>query len=163
MPTKKEKQPLSVTHPELAKEADGWDPSTVSSGSHKSLRWKCKSGHSWNAIVKSRTAGRGCAVCSNKKVLQGFNDLATTHPEIAKQADGWDPTSVTFGSAKRMSWVCDKGHRWEAQISDRRETGCAVCSGRKVLAGLNDLATTHSDIALQAHNWDPKKVSQKAD
>lgn len=27
MPGKKEKQPLSVTHPELAMEADGWDPS----------------------------------------------------------------------------------------------------------------------------------------
>ena len=26
MPGKKEKQPLSVTHPELAKEADGWNP-----------------------------------------------------------------------------------------------------------------------------------------
>jgi len=30
VPTKKEKLPLSVTHPELAKEADGWDPSTKS-------------------------------------------------------------------------------------------------------------------------------------
>lgn len=28
------------------------------------------------------------------KVLRGFNDLATTHPEIAKEADGWDPTTV---------------------------------------------------------------------
>lgn len=27
VPTKTEKQPLSVTHPELAKEAVGWDPS----------------------------------------------------------------------------------------------------------------------------------------
>jgi len=29
MPGKKEKQPLSVTHPELAKEADGWDPNLI--------------------------------------------------------------------------------------------------------------------------------------
>ena len=33
MPSKKEKLPLSVTHPELAKEADGWDPTLVTSGS----------------------------------------------------------------------------------------------------------------------------------
>jgi hypothetical protein len=26
VPGKEEKQPLSVTHPELAKEADGWNP-----------------------------------------------------------------------------------------------------------------------------------------
>jgi hypothetical protein len=29
VPTKKEKQPLSVTHPELAKEAVGWDPAEI--------------------------------------------------------------------------------------------------------------------------------------
>lgn len=28
------------------------------------------------------------------KVLRGFSDLATTHPKIAKEADGWDPTTV---------------------------------------------------------------------
>jgi hypothetical protein len=35
VPGKKEKLPLSVTHPELAKEADGWDPATVTAGSNK--------------------------------------------------------------------------------------------------------------------------------
>ena len=29
VPSKKEKQPLSVTHPELAKESDGWDPAEI--------------------------------------------------------------------------------------------------------------------------------------
>ena len=28
------------------------------------------------------------------KVLRGFSDLATTHPKIAEEADGWDPTTV---------------------------------------------------------------------
>lgn len=37
VPTKKEKQPLSVTHPELAKEADGWDTSEILAGSHKKM------------------------------------------------------------------------------------------------------------------------------
>ena len=40
MPTKKEKQPLSVTHPDLAKEANGWDPSSVTFGNGKKLSWK---------------------------------------------------------------------------------------------------------------------------
>ena len=40
-PSKKEKLPLSVTHPELAKEADGWDPSEFSYGSDKKVNWKC--------------------------------------------------------------------------------------------------------------------------
>ncbi len=32
VPGKKEKLPLSVTHPELAKEADGWDPTAITKG-----------------------------------------------------------------------------------------------------------------------------------
>jgi hypothetical protein len=35
--------------------------------------------------------------------LQGFNDLATTHPELAKEAFGWDPTKVSRGSAKKQN------------------------------------------------------------
>jgi len=62
VPTKKEKQPLSVTHPELANEADGWDPGTVTAGSGRKLNWKCPNGHSYEAKVASRTgANTNCA------------------------------------------------------------------------------------------------------
>ena len=120
MPTKKEKQPLSVTHPELAKEADGWDSTEITKGSHKKLQWKCKKHHVWVAAVNSRVLGRGCPVCSNKSVLVGVNDLATTHPHIAIEAFGWDPTTVTFGSSKRKTWKCAIGHIWETTIGTRR-------------------------------------------
>jgi hypothetical protein len=48
MPGKKVKQPLSVTHPELAKEAVGWDPIEISAGSNKKLEWVCKLGRITN-------------------------------------------------------------------------------------------------------------------
>ena len=32
---------------------------------------------------------------------QGVNDLATLHPEVAAEADGWDPSTVTSGSNKK--------------------------------------------------------------
>lgn len=162
VPIESAKKSLIQTHPELAKEADGWDPSIASMGSQSKVGWTCARGHKWDATIKSRVQGRGCAVCHNKKVLTGFNDLETTHPEIAKQADGWDPTLYTAGSAKKMPWVCSKGHKWSAYITDRRETGCAVCSGRKVLAGLNDLATTHPKIAQEADGWDPSTIREKS-
>jgi len=50
--------------PEIAAEADGWDPKTVISGSHVRKKWKCKEGHSWSATVVKRTTGRGCPTCS---------------------------------------------------------------------------------------------------
>lgn len=37
--------------------------------------------------------------------------LAETHPEIAKQADGWDPTTLTAGSNKKVDWKCQVGHK----------------------------------------------------
>ena len=38
----KDKKPLSETHPELAEEAFGWDPSQVLSESHEKIACKCQ-------------------------------------------------------------------------------------------------------------------------
>ena len=163
MPTKKEKQPLSVTHPELAKEADGWDPSLVTQGSSKKLRWTCKVGHTWNAVVHSRSSKNyGCPICSNQQTLTGFNDLGTTNPTLAMEADGWDPSTVSAGSNKKYSWKCKEGHRWIAKLNNRSSknaSGCPVCSNNLVVAGVNDLATTHPEVAKKADGWDPTTIS----
>lgn len=53
----KDKKPLSETHPELAKEADGRDPSKVTYGSHKKVKWKCRFGHKWTPKeIKERSS-----------------------------------------------------------------------------------------------------------
>jgi len=43
------------------------------------------------------------------KLVPGVSDLATLYPEVAKQADGWDPATVTEGSKKKLQWRCVKG------------------------------------------------------
>jgi Zn finger protein HypA/HybF involved in hydrogenase expression len=162
--TKTSKPSLAETHPELAAQADGWDPATLIAGSHKKVQWKCRSGHEWSATVKDRSSGTGCPVCSNKRVLIGHNDLATTNPELAAQADGWDPTTVVKFSHKKVGWRCEKGHRWKTSIASRSSgRSCPVCSGRQVLVGHNDLATTHPDLAEQADGWDPTTLSAGSD
>jgi hypothetical protein len=165
VPSKKEKQPLSVTHPDIAKHAFGWDPSTIYPGSNKKLTWKCSLGHFWEAAPNSRTGqGQGCAVCSGKQILIGFNDLLTTRPDVAKEADGWDPQTVTQGSGKKMPWKCFRGHKWEALVSSRSQgRGCPVCAGKAIAIGFNDLETTHPEIAKQAHGWDPRTVNFGSD
>jgi len=150
---------LASTNPELAAQADGWDPTTVSQGSDKRAGWICGLGHRWIAAVSSRSGGSGCPVCSNRVVSVGFNDLATVNPALAAQADGWDPTTVVAHSGKRVGWKCEVGHRWIATIDNRSGgTGCAICSGHKVLAGFNDLATKNPELAAQADGWDPISV-----
>jgi hypothetical protein len=163
MPAKKAKSPISKTHPKIAKEANGWDPSLVTFGSQKNLSWQCKLGHIWMARVAKRTLrGDGCPVCSGKKVLIGFNDLNTTHPKIAKQAHDWDPRTVTAGSNKKQDWICSERHVWKTVVSHRTSsnaTGCPVCSGRKIISGINDLQTLYPRLAKEADGWNPKLVS----
>jgi len=156
------KESLSVTHPELAAQADGWDPTTATFGSHTKAAWKCELGHRWTASISNRSKGRGCPVCAGKQIIIGYNDLATTHPEIAKQADGWDPTTVVAGSNKKLPWTCGKNHKWATSVLSRTQggrkkigNGCAVCSGRKLLKGFNDLGTLNPDLASEALDWDP--------
>ena len=149
---------LASTHPALAAE---WDfrknkllPSEVSRGTNKKVWWLCPEGHTYSAFVYARIAGDGCPYCSGKKVLPGFNDLATTDPALAAEwaDDSASPASVNRGSHKRVKWRCALGHEYEAEIYARAAgNGCPYCSGHKVLVGFNDLATTHPRIAAQ---WD---------
>jgi len=155
---------LAFKFPDIAKEANKWDPTTLTWGAKKKVSWKCSNGHTYEASVSSRTRkgkGTGCGICANQETLVGFNDLATTHPELAKEAFGWDPTELTAGSAEKRQWRCSLGHTWEAIVGSRGRLGrgCPVCSNNRVLAGFNDLATTHPDIAKQAVGWDTKTVT----
>lgn len=160
MSTKKEKQPLSITHPELAKEADGWDPANITSGSNKKLSWKCAKKHTWDASVANRSKGRNCPFCSHKKLLPGFNDLATLFPEIADEAHGWDPRTVFGGTGNKLAWKCKQGHIYIISPNTRtsQKTGCAICSGKKLLTGCNDLQTLFPEIATEADGWEATNV-----
>ena len=154
---------LATTHPELSKEADGWDPTQVVYGSPAKKKWKCIKGHSWMAAINNRSGQQqGCPVCSNLQVLVGYNDLATTHPELSKEADGWDPSTVVAGTSKKKAWKCIVGHRYLAAVTSRsaqsRQSGCPICDGKVVLAGFNDIATTHPQLASEAVGWDPTTV-----
>lgn len=135
-------------------------PEDISYGSHRRVNWVCEKGHRWQAIVKARVEGSGCPVCSGRKVLQGFNDLQTTHPQLASE---WHPTKngdykpsdAIAGSHRKVWWVCSKKHEWEASICSRvRGVGCPVCSGKKIKPGENDLSTLYPEIAAE---WHPTK------
>jgi DNA-directed RNA polymerase subunit RPC12/RpoP len=140
---------LAYRFPELAKE---WHPTKngdltpddVLCGTHREVWWQCTKGHEWKATVHHRTHGTNCPYCSNKKVLVGFNDLATTNPRLAKE---WHPIKngkltpldIVEGSNKRVWWQCEKGHEWIATVVSRTNgIGCPYCSNKKVLVGVND-------------------------
>ena len=157
-------QPCSFKE-ELAIQADGWDPTKVGSGSGKVLLWKCKEGHSWKGRVIHRARRNvGCPYCSNNKVLVGFNDLATTFPELAAQADGWNPQTVTAGHNSKKNWICHLGHTWASMVNSRSygDLGCPYCVGSLAWPGFNDLKTLNPRLASEAFGWDPSSVTVSA-
>lgn len=141
-------QRLKVSETRYCFSPKGWDTETVTIGSGKKFPWVCELGHEWTASVYARTTKEtGCPYCQNREVLTGFNDIATTHPDIAKQADGWDPKVIVAGSNSHQNWICEKGHKWKTQVTVRTYggSGCPVCSGLITVPGVNDLATTHPE------------------
>ena len=86
---------LETLYPDIAAQ---WDterngslrPDQVTSFSNRKVWWQCTLGHEWQAIVAARAVeNSGCPYCAGRRVLAGFNDLATLHPKIAAQ---WDDT-----------------------------------------------------------------------
>lgn len=155
---------LLETHPEIAKEIIGItrpNLKKIKTNSAKTFTWQCSKGHEYLNTPNNRTNGQNCPYCSGRNVLAGFNDLATTHPKLSNQALGWDPKTISFGMSKKLPWKCELGHTWEAIVNLRssQETECPICAGKIVLAGFNDLATTHPEIAGQAFGWDPTKFT----
>ena len=150
---------LFDAYPQLLNELDEPDPQklikTVSSGSPQKLSWRCHLGHSYVARAESRGRGTGCLYCSNQKVLKGFNDMATTHPELAKYLDsektGATAEELSAGSGLKFWWTCEKGHSSEATSDSRKNKPsiCPVCTNKKVVTGINDMATTHPQLAKE--------------
>ena len=155
---------LATVRPDLAAE---WHPTKngdlkpkdVMVSSNIKVWWQCERGHEWQTMIYHRSQKNcNCPVCSGKQVLAGYNDLATVNPLLAAQ---WDfesngdlkPTDFTCGSDKKVGWICEKKHKWEATISSRHSGGCGCpyCAGQKVLTGVNDLATVNPQLASEWH------------
>ena len=174
-PKKKSKKSLAETHPQLASEADGWDPNLITHGSERKVAWKCANGHKWETAVIARTSKNSkCVECKKTSAILGFDDLTTTDPVIAAEAYGWDPTKYRRGSKTTQNWQCPLGHLFKAKINTRAsgkiqtkksgqviryESKCPYCTNKRVLVGFNDLATTHPEIATEAHGWNPETVT----
>jgi hypothetical protein len=77
--------------------------------------------------------------CAGRKVLAGYNDLATLRPDLAAQ---WHPTmnkklkptDVMPTSNKEVWWHGDCGHTWSAKVCDRNKpkvSSCSYCTSRR--------------------------------
>ncbi len=129
-----------IQDPLLLKE---WDyernkkpPSEYAPQSSAKVWWVCSQcGYHYPSKIGNRFHGRGCPCCRGIDVVPGINDLATTHPQLAKE---WHPTKnlpltpgqVTYGRADKIWWICPEGHEYPATILHRASggTNCPICN-----------------------------------
>lgn len=195
---------LAITHPELAAQ---WHPTKngdltpemVTKGMQDKVWWQMpydvpedypiehlRGKHfdfEWEASIDNRTKGRGCPFLSGQAVWKGFNDLATTHPNLAKE---WHPIKngnltaemVSKGYDKKVWWYLPydvpmdypvehlRGKHfdfeWETQVCHRvKGKACPYIAGQAVWKGFNDLATTNPELAAQWHPTKNKGLKDK--
>ncbi len=149
-------------------EAKEWDyarnmpikPNEVTVNAKSQYHWLCAQGHTWEATTRSRAMGRGCHICSNYKTQAGVNDLEHLFPELAEEFsvhlnEGLLPSMVSPGDNRKYIWICPKGHEFPASPNDRtRGKKCGVCYSRRLVRGVNDLASTHPALIAE---WDYSK------
>lgn len=124
-------------------------------GSAKKISWICGVGHRWQQAPFQFKFESGCPVCKKRLIVQGQNDLATTHPELASQysrSNSKPATQIGSNSTKKVKWVCELGHEWSAVVRERESgKGCPVCSNNKIVAGVNDFGSEHPELVAE---WD---------
>ena len=195
---KKDFVSLAEARPDLAKEWNyekngGLKPEDVSCGSNKKVWWKLpydvpddypvehlRGKHfefEWIALIGDRNSKNlGCPFLSGQSVWNGFNDLASERPDLAKQ---WHPTKngnlrpteVAVNSMKKVWWLFSydvpmsysvkhlRGKHydfeWNTTVANRSKgNGCPFFNGHAVWSGFNDLQTVNPELAKQ---WHPTK------
>lgn len=87
-------------------------------------------GYIWDADPRKLMRGSQCAVCTNRKVMVGVNDIATTRPDIVKYFKNKDEAKkYTSGSEKMINVVCPEcGYEDKIRIGNLSRFGFA-CNG----------------------------------
>lgn len=168
---------IAISHPSLLSEWDYQEngllkPHGFSAGSRASVGWvhTCYKDdkpfiHKWKARIctRAREKGTGCPICAGKKVQEGYNDLLSCNPPFLHE---WDcdrneisPNEITPYSKQKVWWrhqYENKGrlieHPWQASPGERMNgNGCAICAGKVIIKGINDLTATHNELLRE---WD---------
>jgi hypothetical protein len=153
---------IASTNPELL---TTWDytrntvsPEQVAAGADKKVWWQCEKGHSWEAHLYSRKAGKGCPTCQNRPTLLTQHLYVAEEPALMKEwhherntNEGLDPSKITCGSGVKVWWKCEKGHEWEAVVYSRKYgKGCAKCSNRvsKIEREITSFLESHNKTVI---------------
>ena len=130
---------LATLNPKLL---DEWDyeknsklnilPESCKNKSSLIVWWKCpKCNYSWKAKISNRVYGYNpCPHCDSIEVK---NPLAVKEWDYEKNEKlGIDPSTISWGSSKKVWWICSKcGNQWKSSIVNRAKgSGCPKCNSQ---------------------------------
>lgn len=153
---------FATRYPELLKfwsSKNEIKPYDIFPSCQKKVLWICEKNHEYEMSVRDKVKGGKCTICSNIKLLRGFNDLESCNPRLAKEFDIRKnqrlPKDVIYGGKNKYWWICSKGHSFIQAICERiNGQNCPYCSGRYPIIGETDLKTVNP---LLAKEWDYNK------
>lgn len=164
---------LETTYPGIAAEwnysLNEGSPRDYTCRSLYKAHWKCSiCGNEWEAKIRDRVDSKYklCPKCTaakrgeikHRRALLDHGGI--TDPFLLSEWDyernDRDPEEYTPKSNEEAYWVCSKcGYHFKAKINNRTlRKSCACCSGKVVVPGINDLATTHPNLIKE---WHPTK------
>ncbi|TFC99185.1 hypothetical protein E3T25_16090 [Cryobacterium sandaracinum] len=128
---------LAAARPDLARE---WDhelngtltPEKVTTGSGKTVYWRCPEGHSYDQIIERRVAGYRCSICTHRRLDTGTNDLLTREPVLCAEWHPYlnypaEPSKIVRGTGS-FWWRCGHGHIVQQTVAHRLQShGCTEC------------------------------------
>ena len=83
-----------------------------------------------------------------------MRSFSSVYPDLVPQwssRNSLSPDAVSYGSNKPIIWNGTCGHSWTDTPKNRGHGhGCPICSGNKILSGVNDLA---SNFPVLAQEW----------
>ena len=115
-------------------------PDMVTVFANRKVWWRCSKGHEWNTLISTRSGGSGCPYCSGQLLLKGFNDFATTHPQLAQEWSDRNlpltPDMINEKSRRNVWWKCREcGYKQFPQASQIKEFDDWAAEGVKVNKG----------------------------
>lgn len=86
------------------------------------------------------------------------NSISKMRPELVPEWSSKNfpltPDEIPFGSNKLYWWTGSCGHEWQTSAKARSHgEKCPICANARIIAGINDLATLHPELASE---WSPK-------
>lgn len=132
------------------------------------IKWKCRCMTCGEVVypkLKNLQRGDGgCYKCGMKKA--GFSNTLESEQAIQLvKVAGFTPLEPYTNALTKWKMrhdICNSiVYPKLNSISNNlnKTAGCAVCAGKQVEVGLNDLQTTHPLISLEAVYWDPTTVT----